>query len=281
MPNASLLMRALNRSTMPPSLFHLLDAGGTFSNSAVGLGRPGFGMPILCPKVGAGFGEGCCEAAAVVGRQMSEAERKCARGFAPERDGAAPGLVVLDREVDRARAAVDGHEQEALAPLAVAGLPLWRMLDVNVHEARVIVSERALPLGKAFGAGLWPSIQALGLEDAPNAVAVELRQEVGDGEGEVIEGKLVARRRLQAMARSSLLALHGEVAPRFRPPWRLEWQRRELVRRRGAVEAVGNPSLAPLAHALRADAVALGDGAAGSRERAISARVAGVVRAFG
>ena len=38
-------------------------------------------------------------------------------------------LLVLDREVGRARAAVDGHEQEALAALAIGGPQLGQVLQ--------------------------------------------------------------------------------------------------------------------------------------------------------
>ncbi len=106
------------------------DAGGTFSNSAVGLRRSGrssprfrrcaasleelrrVGVAILRFQVGASLGESWRETAAIIGQHVGEAKRKRRCGFAQEGDGAALGLVVLDREVDRAGAAVDGGVAE-------------------------------------------------------------------------------------------------------------------------------------------------------------------------
>lgn len=61
------------------------------------------------------------------------------------------------------------------------------MFDVDVDKAKVVVAESALALGGPIGDGLWPAIQAFGLENAPDAVAIEMRQEVADDEGEVVE----------------------------------------------------------------------------------------------
>ena len=72
-----------------------------------------------------------------------------------------------------------------LSPLAVA--QLGQVLDVHVHEAEIVVLERA-----ALALALLrrrQAAQALGLEDAVDGIAVEMRQEVGDHEGEVIERK--------------------------------------------------------------------------------------------
>ena len=83
------------------------------------------------------------------------------------------------------------------------------MIDVDVHEAEVILLEGALALSGSFRNTLCPTVQALGLEDAPDAVAIEVRQEVADNKGQIIEAKLVARRTAQTMARSSSVAFHG------------------------------------------------------------------------
>ena len=45
-------------------------------------------------------------------------------------------FAVFDREVDRARAAVGGDKQKALASLAVGDLQFWKMLDVDVTKPR-------------------------------------------------------------------------------------------------------------------------------------------------
>ena len=102
-----------------------------------------------------------------------------------EGDRAGVGLVVLDRQVHGARAAVDGDVQVALAALAIGGPQLGQVLDVHVHEAELVLLERA-----ALALALLrrrQAAQALGLEDAVDGIAVEMRQEVRDHEGEVVE----------------------------------------------------------------------------------------------
>jgi len=99
---------------------------GAALDHAVGLGRAGPDVAVLRAKAGAGFGERRAEAAAVVGQHVGQAEGERRAGLAQGGDGAVLGFVVLDGEMDGARAAVDGDEQAALAPLAVAGLQLGR-----------------------------------------------------------------------------------------------------------------------------------------------------------
>jgi hypothetical protein len=101
------------------------------------------------------------------------------------------------------------------------------MLDVEMHKAEVVVLERALAFGRLCRYWLGPAIEAFGLEDAPDAVAIEMRQEMGDDKVSSSRAKLVTRRSVQTMARSSSVAFHGSrcgraersrqsVAPRLR-----------------------------------------------------------------
>ena len=84
-----------------------------------------------------------------------------------------------------ARAAVDGHEQEALAELAIGGPQLGQMLHVHMDEAELVLLELGRgPLGRGRRR---TAAQALGPEDAVDRVPVQMRQEVGDHEGEVVE----------------------------------------------------------------------------------------------
>ncbi len=120
------------------------------------------------------------------------------------------------------------------------------MPDVDVDEAKVVVAEGNLAFGRAFGERLCPSVQTFGLEDTPDAVPVEVRQEVGDDEGEIIEREVGGA----PQAADDGTLFFGGLP-------------RELVRTGRAIEAIRGASLAPLAHGLGADAVALGDDAAG------------------
>ena len=72
-----------------------------------------------------------------------------------------------------------------LSPLAV--LQLGQVLDVHVHEAEIVVLERA-----ALALALLrrrQAAEAFSLEDAVDGIAVEMRQEVRDDEGEIVERK--------------------------------------------------------------------------------------------
>jgi hypothetical protein len=159
-------------------------------------------VAVLRAEFVADPGEGGREAGAVVGQHVGEAEGEGGGGFSQERDGALLGLVVLDGQVDGAGAPVDGDVQIALAPLAIGGSQLRQVLDADVHEAEVVVLEGALaPPGLVRG-GRRPPAQPLGAEDAPDAVAVEVRQEMGDHEGQVVEGEVggAAERHLRTVS---------------------------------------------------------------------------------
>src|SRR3954470_3779620 len=176
---------------------------------------------------------------------MCYAEGQGSGRFAQESDGTGFGFVVLDGEMDRARAAVDGDGEIALAPFAIGGLQLGQVLDVDMHEAEVIVLEGALAFGGLRRCWLGAAIEALGPEDAPDAVAVEVGQEMCNAKREVIEREVgdPAQR-----ADNGALLLGGLPG--------------QLVRPGRVVQAVCRPPLAPLADSLGGDAIALGEDAA-------------------
>ncbi len=184
------------------------------------------------------------ETGATVGQQARDPEREGGERLLQEGLGAGLGLVVLDREVDGARATVDGDEQVALARLAVGGAQLGQVLHVHVDEAELVLLE--LARGLLRRGPDRPSAQALRFEDAVDVVAAQVRQEVGDDEGEVVERE--AGRPAQGANDGALLLA------------RLPGQ---LVRTSGAVEAVPGPALAPLADGPGADPVAPGQLAGG------------------
>ena len=71
----------------------------------------------------------------------------------------------------------------------------------------------------------YAAVQALGLEDAPDTVAIEVRQEVADNKGQIIEGKVGGAAHSAEMARSSSVAFHGSR-------WGLaEWSRQSSAPR--------------------------------------------------
>jgi hypothetical protein len=179
------------------------------------------------------------EAGAAVGQDAGDPEGEGRERLLQEGHGAGLGLVVLDRQVDGARAAIDGHEQVALAPCAAPGAQLGQVLHVHVDEAELVLLE--LGRGLLGRGGGRPAAQARRLEDAVDVVAVEVGQEVPDHEGELVERE----------ARSpAQLADHGALLLARLPG--------QLARAAGAVPAVLRPTPAPLADRLGGDAVALG-----------------------
>ena len=113
------------------------------------------------------------------------------------------------------------------------------MLHIDVDEADLVVLERAVRFARALGGR--QAVEALGLEDAVDRVPVQVRQEVREDEGEIVEGKACAA---AERAHDGALLIGGFP--------------RQLVRPGGAVLAVGRSALAPLADGLGGDAVALG-----------------------
>jgi hypothetical protein len=81
---------------------------------------------------------------------MGQAEGKGLGGLAQESGGARFGHVLLDREMDQSRAAVDGDGEVALAELAAADMELGQLLDVDVDEAEVVLAEAPLALFPPF-----------------------------------------------------------------------------------------------------------------------------------
>ena len=153
--------------------------------------------------------------------------------------GAFRQLVVFDSQVHPARTAVDGDIQEAFAAFTVSRAQLRQVLDVHVHEAEVIRLEAAVRSAGAIRRR--QAAQARGFQDAVDRVTVEMRQEVADHKGEVIQRKAGC-----ATQRTDNGALFIRCFPG------------QLVRAAGAILTVGRPALAPLADRLGRDAIALG-----------------------
>src|SRR5215217_2905678 len=118
------------------------------------------------------------------------------------------------------------------------------MLDVEMHKAEVVALERALAFGRLCRYWLGPAIEAFGREDAPDAVAVEMRQEMGDDKGQLIEGEVGDPTQRADNGPLCLGGLPGQAV----------WPG-------GVVQAIGCTAPAPLADGLGGHAVALGEDA--------------------
>lgn len=96
-------------------------------------------------------------------------------------------LGVVDGQMHETRTAIDRDVEEALAGLPIRGLQLRQMLHVDMDVAKVIIPERAITPGrvKLF---LWrPAVETCVLQERPDTVSVEVRQEVVHRKGQVIE----------------------------------------------------------------------------------------------
>ena len=187
-------------------------------HETVGLRRVGLGSSMLHLQLAAGVLEAVGgEAGSSVRQDMRDLEGEGAHRLVQEGDRACGQLVVFDRQVHPARTTVDGDIQEALAALAIGGPQLGQVLDVDVDEAEIVVLERAaLPLVLLRRR---QTAEPLSLEDAVDRIAVEMRQEVRDDEGEIVERKAGGRRRAQTMARSSSVAFQGSLCGRLLWSW--------------------------------------------------------------
>jgi transposase len=214
-------------------------------HETVGLRRVGFGRAMLQLQLAAGLLEAIArEAGSSVGEHVRDLEGKRADRLVQEGDCAGGQLVVLDRQMHPARAAVDRHIEEALAALAVSGCQLRQVLDVYMDEAEIVVLERAaLPFALLRRR---QTAQAFGFEDAVDGIAVEMGQEVRDDEGQIIERKA---------GRAAQSTDNGPLFLRGFPG--------QLVRPAAVVLAVLSSALAPLADGLGAHAEALGQHAGG------------------
>ena len=180
-PSTAAPRRPLKRSTMP-----LVSCRWSH---AVGLRCAGAGVAML----GAEGGEGRGEAPAVIGQHGRETEAG-SRGLAREGDGALLGLVVLDREVDGARAPVEGDVSRATqrerlrrSPSLVCGLGQC-LLSMGRKPRSSRSSSRTMPwpLAGRSAAGLGLRLRPAALK-APDVVATELRQEGANDAGEVVK----------------------------------------------------------------------------------------------
>src|SRR3954470_15020602 len=99
------------------------------------------------------------------------------------------------------------------------------MLDVEMDEAEVVVLERALAFGRLCRYWLGPAVEAFGLENAPDAVAIEMRQEMGDDKGQVIEGEVGDPAQRADNGALLLGRLPGQAV------WPAEWSRQSAAPR--------------------------------------------------
>src|SRR4028119_1779720 len=118
---------------------------------------------------------------------MRDRERKGLDRLLEEGHSTGGSLVLLDGQVHPPRAAVDGHKEEALASDTLPVPHLRQVLYIQVHEAEIILLEGSMGLARPALGG--KAVEPLGLEDAVDGIPVQVRQEVGDHKGEIIERK--------------------------------------------------------------------------------------------
>jgi hypothetical protein len=203
--------------------------------------RAGLAVRHTVPPTGVLEGVGR-EAGSAVGQHVRDVEGQGGERLPQEGHGRGGGLVILDRQMHEAGGAVDGDVEVALAGHALAVAQLRQVLHVEMHKADLVLLEDAMRFAGAISGR--QAVETLGLEDAVDRISVQVRQEVGDHKGEVVQ-----REACRAAKRTDdgpfLLA-------------RLPGQR---VRASRAILAVGGAALAPLADGLRGHPVAPGQDA--------------------
>lgn len=145
---------------------------------------------------------------------------------------------IVDGQMAKTRATIDGDIKVALAYHAILGAQLGQMLDVDVDISQVIISERsgaASCLCSLFG---WPTIEASILENAPDAVTVQVRQEMPQDKGQIIKAEFGC---LAQMANDRPLFLTGFPGKPFGAA--------------GPVATVIDAAFAPFTHRLVADPI--------------------------
>lgn len=79
---------------------------------------------------------------------------------------------VIDGQMHEARAAIDHNVEEAFARLAVLGLWLRQVSDVDMDVAKVVISESAVTPCRADICFWRPAVEIGVFQDALDAVAV-------------------------------------------------------------------------------------------------------------
>jgi len=146
---------------------------------AIGLGRirPGRAMADLDFRAGP-FKIIGGEAGAAIRQHTGDAEGEDLSGGLEEGNRIGGVLGVVDVEVDKSRAATDCDIEEALSDLAVRGTQLGQMFNVDVDKAEITILEAPRSLAGLHRRLGWSSIEAFGLQDTVNAIAVEMWQKV-------------------------------------------------------------------------------------------------------
>jgi hypothetical protein len=86
------------------------------------------------------------KARGTVGQHMGDLEGQRLACLGQETNGVGGVLGVVHRQMDEARAAIDGDIQVTLAHLSVGGAQRGQVFDADVDEAKIIVPEASLTL---------------------------------------------------------------------------------------------------------------------------------------
>ena len=238
----------------------LADAAVEALDHAVGLGVAWRAQPVLDSKRLAALVEGMLaaggsgpagepvgELAAVVGQHGLDLHRRGLTEPAQEVRTAGLALVGVDAQEHPACGAVDGHEQVASRRLVGH---LRQVLDVHMHEARLVVLER---LGRRRGVA-----DEFGLQRAQVGHAVTAQAAVQARAGGV---------RVDELARDDqqIIQRQQDQAAQLDHDGLLRGGERRAQGVRTVGEILGRFTALPLAHRGHADVVALGQFRQGSR----------------
>jgi hypothetical protein len=140
-----------------------------------------------------------------------------------------------------ARAPVEGPLEIALASFPITGLQLRQRFAVDVNKTKIILLKGSCSLDRFRRGKRGPALEPLRLQNAPDAIAIEVREKVSNDKSKVIQSE-VGNPAQRADHRAFFLG-------RFP---------RQLGRPGGRILAVLGTALPPLTDGLGTDTVALG-----------------------
>ncbi|GBR09767.1 hypothetical protein AA21952_2922 [Acetobacter oeni LMG 21952] len=137
-----------------------------------------------------GFFEGICrKTGTTIGQNMGNPERKGSFDGLEEIDGIIGILRVIDGQMHRTGASIDGDIEKTFPPFSIRCLQFWQMFHIDMDIAGIVIPELSL---STHWPGLWSrrqSVQSSIFQNTPDIVPFQMRQEMPHDEGQIIQAK--------------------------------------------------------------------------------------------
>lgn len=80
----------------------------------------------------------CCKAGTTIGQNMDDSEKKGGFGSFEEIDGIIGILRVIDGQMDRARASINGDIEKTFPPFSICCLQFRQMFHIDMDITRIV-----------------------------------------------------------------------------------------------------------------------------------------------